>query len=135
MWHWHPSCNIKTEKKSIISTDNSRGNLKIIPVGSQAWTVSQVKGQEQPVPQGWYSREYNSAVPSTVNIYSGDISGNSTFIWILYPYKSEPQAVKAKIISSDDNGVRLNVKVSGSGQWDIVVPFKESGKAYVKKGK
>ena len=133
MWHWHPACNIKTEKKNIISTDNNSGNLEIIPVGAQLGTINQVKGQEKPVPQGWYSREYNSAVPSTTSIYSGNITGNSTFVWILYPFKSEPQAVKAKITSSDDNGVRLNVKIAGSGRWDVVVPSENSSEAEVKR--
>ena len=111
----------------------NKGNLKIIPAGLQEWTIHQVKGQEKPVPQGWYSREYNSAVPATVSIYSADITGNSTFVWILYPYESEPKTVDAKIISSDDYGVRLNVKIAGSGRWDIVVPYSDSSDAAVKR--
>ena len=131
LWHWHPDCKVTTLKKNIISTQNPEGNLKLIPVGSRMWSVSQVKGQEKPIPQGWYSREYNSAVPSTASIYTGDTDGNDTFVWILYPFRTDSPAIRADIISDDGSKVRLKVKIPGTGQWDLVIPYSDSSEASV----
>jgi hypothetical protein len=135
MWHWNPDCIVRSEKNNIVTTDNPEGNLEIIPAGIQNWTIDQVKGKEKPVPQGWYSREYNSAVPSTASIYSCDINRNATFIWILYPFKSGAPAIKAKITSQDEQGIGLKLKVSGSGEWDLEIPFSDSAGASVSKAK
>ena len=77
---------------------NGKGNLKIIPVGSQKWNVDQVKGQEKPFPQGWYSKEYNNAVPGPVSIFITEIEKAISFVWILYPSEEDASKKDAKIL-------------------------------------
>jgi len=129
LWHWHPDCKIKVESKNIVSTDNDKGNLKIIPIGYQKWNIDLVKGQEKPYPQGWYSEEYNKAVPSTVSIYSTEIKRSTSFVCILYPSEGNVSKIQAKILSQDEEGVKVRVADKNEGQWKIVIPFSNSSEA------
>lgn len=129
LWHWHPDCKIKVGNNNIVSTDNEKGNLTIIPLGSQKWTVNQVKGQEKPYPQGWYSKEYNNAVPSPVSIFSTEIKRNTCFVWILYPSEGNVSKIEAKILSQAEESIKVRVKSSNEGRWEIVIPFSNSTEA------
>jgi len=120
LWHWHPSCIVKNSG-NVVYSDNTSGNLKIIPVGSPAWTLSLVKGQENPI-QGWYSKEYNIYEANTASIYSTTLTGNDTFVWILYPSEGKAPDITTSIISKQVDRVTLNVNDPGVGQWTICLP-------------
>ena len=68
LWHWHPSNQVSIQKSGIAATNNDRGNLMIIPVGTTDWKVDLVKGQETPTIQGWYSKVYNTFEPNPTTI-------------------------------------------------------------------
>jgi hypothetical protein len=98
LWDWHPSCKVES-RDGIVRTNNPKGNLQIVLVGGQHWTVDQVKGQEQPEIQGWYSKEYNICEPNTTTVFKTPIDRKSTFIWVLYPSANVELTVKTRIIS------------------------------------
>lgn len=129
LWHWHPSCNIQEQKRSIVSTKNERGNLQVLPVGKTKWEVSLVKGQESPEIQGWYSEEYNKYEANMASIYSTQIKSDATFIWLLVPFESKEVELKAKIISKDSEGVSLKVIAPDKTAWEISIPYSNSAKA------
>jgi hypothetical protein len=129
LWHWHPGCDIQEQKKSIVSTNNKRGNLQVLPVGKTKWELNLVKGQESPEIQGWYSEEYNKYEPNMASIYSTQIKSDATFVWLLVPFEYKEAPLKAKIISKDSDGVILKVKAPDKTAWDISIPYSNSAKA------
>jgi hypothetical protein len=132
LWHWHPANKVLTDKSGIVATQNDKGNLQIIPVGSPEWKVTQVKGQETPTIQGWYSKEYNTFEPNPTTIYSRKIKTNNTFVWILWPSEEKAPEIQTKIMSSDPQSVNIQVTEPGKGTWDIQVPFQNSKAVKVK---
>ncbi len=131
LWHWHPDCEVMTEGETT-KTVNSKGNLAVIPVGKQKFTISNVKGQEKPELQGWYSPEYNIFGPNVASLYETRIKKSTNLVWILYPAESEIPEVKAKIISETDHQVTVSVS-SGDSNWKVVIPFEDSSKVEVSK--
>ena len=123
LWHWHPGCLVREEKKGIVSAKNNHGNLRIIPVGSPVWKVSLVKGQEKPAVQGWYSKEYNTYEPNTASIYSAQLNSDNTFVWILWPFEAGNPVIKSEILSQDENSVKVRISDSAKRYWDIQIPF------------
>lgn len=122
LWHWHPSCDVEV-RDGLALTNNSRGNLQIIPAGGQQWTVKQVRGQEQPEIQGWYSEEYNKFEPNTATVFETHIDGNSTFVWILYPSAGVEPPVKARIISETPSELTLEVSGTPAGSTRLTIPL------------
>lgn len=127
LWHWHPKCEVEKEKL-VVKTNNNKGNLAIIPVGNQKFDLKLVKGQEKPNIQGWYSHEYNIYESNTASIYSTEITGNSTFIWLLFPSEKETPKIKTKIIYEDEDIVKLNIKAN-SNRFQLNIPYFDSEKA------
>lgn len=129
LWHWHPDCNVVVTDDMVTSTAHDKGNLKIIPAGKTAWKVSEVKGQEHPEPQGWYSEKYNRAEPAPATIYSADINGTETFVWVLQPSAGNVQPLKAEITSADDSEVTAIISDGQSGRWKVTIPYRNSAAA------
>jgi len=132
LWHWHPDCMVQEDKNGVVSTNNQRGNLKIIPAGLADWKIRVVKGQEKPEIQGWYSKEYNTFEPNTTTIYSSQINSDKTFVWILWPSEGSAPAVRAAIIHQDANSVKVSVSAPDKKQWEILIPFTGSADAEMK---
>ncbi len=126
LWHLHPSCEIQKQKKGVLSTNNEKGNLQIIPVGKTKWEVDLVKGQETPEIQGWYSPEYNKYEPNVASIYSTEIKSDETLIWLLVPFESSAPKMKVKVISKNSEGVKIKVTSPLKGEWDVTVPYSNS---------
>ena len=122
LWHFHPDCKV-IEENGIVTTNNERGNLQIIPVGNQKWKINLVKGQEKPVIQGWYSKVYNTYAPNTAAIFSTNVEGNSKFIWVLFPSEKVAKDIKAEIVSESDEALKLRVYNSKNDEWIVNVPF------------
>ena len=127
LWHWHPDCVVEKEKL-VVKTNNNKGNLAIIPVGNQKFDLNLVEGQEKSNIQGWYSCEYNVYEPNVASIYSTEITGNSTFVWLLFPSEKETPKIKTKIISEDENIVKIEVKAN-SNFFQLIIPYFDSEKA------
>lgn len=126
LWHWHPSNQLQEANAGIVATSNKRGNLAIIPVGTTDWKVTQVKEQESPNIQGWYSPEYNQFEPNPTSVYSTKLNADETFVWILWPSEGKSPAIQAKILSKDATSVKVQVIEPGSGAYTIEVPFQNS---------
>ena len=129
LWHWHPDCEVYQKFGGITSTNNERGNLKIIPVGKSDWKVDLVKGQEKPEIQGWYSAEYNKFEPNVAAIYSTQIVADATFVWLLVPSEKEAPEFAAKVVSKNENEIKLEVAAPDKGKWIITIPFSNSRNA------
>lgn len=96
------------------------------------WSVSLVKGQEEPQIQGWYSKEYNEYEPNTASIYSTEIKKSTTFVWVLYPSEHLLSGIKTKIQSEDKDMVTLQIINPQEGSWMIKIPLLNSSKASCK---
>lgn len=120
-WHWHPSCQIE-RAGTVVKTKNELGNLMIIPVSGLNFNIEQIKGQETPEMQGWYSPEYNIYEPNITTKYSAEISGNHTLVWVLYPSQDASPQVTTKVINQNEVEVQLEVYAKGQ-RWDVSVPL------------
>jgi Heparinase II/III-like protein. len=124
LWHWHPQNKVRLSLQSgVVSTNNEKGNLQIVPVEIPGLKITAVKGQEKAEIQGWYSKEYNTYEPNTTTIYSSQLKSDDTFVWILWPSESKLPAVTAKVISKDDHSATIRIAEAESGTWEIVIPF------------
>ena len=126
LWHWHPDC-LVTQDGNTVKTNNTKGNLAVIPASTQKTDIRFIKGQEQPEIQGWYSPEYNVYSPNTAAIYRTDITRDQTFVWLLYPSGGELPAVKAKVLAENEEEVRVEVVVEGKA-WTVSVPYEDCGR-------
>ncbi len=116
----------------IVTTEHQRGNLKIIPAGYTDRSIDFVKGQEEPVVQGWYSRQYNMYEPNTATIYSDRINSDSTFVWILFPSEEAAPKIDVDVLSQDSDAVQVRVSIPEKGSWNIYIPFLNSADADMK---
>ena len=85
LWHYAPDCEVMLDGKNATSASKDNANLHIVPSGNVNWEMEIVKGQEEPFKQGWYSANYGSREPNPTVIYSADITGPATFVWVLIP--------------------------------------------------
>lgn len=131
LWHWHPSCSV-VKDKSTVKTQNQSGNLAIVPISTQKFDITFIKGQEKPTIQGWYSPEYNLYEANTMSKYSTTINGSDTFVWLLLPSEKEAPSVKAKILTQNEEGIQLEVKTKRK-TWQLTVPYADSRGANFKK--
>jgi hypothetical protein len=128
LWHWHPNGLVSEEKDGAVSSQIGNEKLQVIPVGVPDWKISLVKGQENPI-QGWYSKEYNTYEPNVASIYSTEVKGDDTFVWILWPSEGKTSDIQAKILSKNGQSVKIRVADPEQGHWDIDVPFLNSAGA------
>lgn len=131
-WHWSPDCTVINETGSSVSIDSNKGNLRIVPISEMDWNLELVKGRTEPDMQGWYSREYNQFVPSTVSIYSAKIEKTSTFAWLLVPAKGKVPMSKGKVISTEDNSVELEIIPDDKKTIQIKIPLTGQSKVEIK---
>jgi hypothetical protein len=122
LWHWHPDCKVQVDGNKAY-TANDRGNLQIIPVGSQNWEVNIIKGQEKPEIQGWYSPEYNQYVPSPASVYTTRIESNATFVWVLFPAEKPGTAIQTEIVSANNQEMKIRVTTKNGQEWVVSVPL------------
>ncbi|MEM6845931.1 MAG: alginate lyase family protein [Bacteroidota bacterium] len=129
LWHWHPTCEVGQES-SIVKTNHEQGNLAIIPLGNQPFSIEFIKGQVQPELQGWYSPEYNLYEPNLTTSYHGEIGGNATLVWLLLPSSGKVVAPQTAILQETEQFVNLQVELDQS-TWELTVPYSDSGLATV----
>ncbi|CAN5895780.1 heparinase II/III family protein [soil metagenome] len=127
LWHWHPECVVEQDK-STVKTNNESGNLAVIPVSKQKFTISFFKGQEVPEIQGWYSPEYNLYEPNMASFYSTNINSTTTFVWLLMPSEKKTPKTRSRILAENDQEVKVEVK-SQNKTWQLNIPFENSAAA------
>jgi len=126
LWHWHPDNKVILEGL-ITKTANKRGNLAVIPLSRQKFDITLVKGQETPEIQGWYSPEYNKYEPNTVAVYQTKIGNAATLVWLLLPSEGETPKIKAKLLSENEEEIKIAVKQKGE-KLELTIPFMGSNK-------
>lgn len=128
LWHWHPRCKVEKQSGGVVASTNTKGNLKIIPIGKTNWKIDFILGQDDPV-QGWYSEEYNKYEPETASIYSTKINSDETFVWLLIPSENEAPRGQAKILAKNPDGIELEITNIKKGTWNLTIPYSNSKKA------
>ena len=128
LWHWHPDCKVERDGQRVFTT-NKKGNLQVIPAGLQNWTVTQVRGQESPEIQGWYSEAYNAFEASTASVWSTQIETDSRFVWLLYPSKKKCPPVRIDITGETDTELRVRIRDDKNGEWFYVIPLQPATEA------
>jgi hypothetical protein len=116
-------------KKGNISTNNKSRNLEIIPADKTNWNIAQVKGREDPQPQGWYSEEYNEAEPAPASVCSTEIKDDISFVWLLYPSENQAASPELSVLSHDNTGVKVLISEPGGTCWELNVPYSDASKA------
>ncbi len=123
LWHVHPACTVRLEAGQTVTTDEGKGNLRIVPAGRIDWDVKLVQGQTEPHIQGWYSPEYNIKQPSPTVVYSAESEGSTTFAWLLLPARGKVPTAELRLVGDDAKTTTVEGRI-GSGQpWRLVVPW------------
>jgi hypothetical protein len=121
LWHYAPDCEVVLDGNGAASANKDSANLRIVPGGNVKWDVEIVKGREEPFKQGWYSANYGSKEPNPTVIYSADIAGPETFVWILIPAKGIVQHVNAQF--REKGGiVTLTIADEGNAKIHVDLP-------------
>ncbi len=126
LWHWHPDCQVIEQKGRIVTSANDRGNLAVIPISKQKWSVNFIEGQEEPEIQGWFSEEYNKFEPNVASIYSARIKSASTFVWLLQPFEKEREKLKVKVLEETDEAVKVQINEKTGNHMILTVPYSDS---------
>ncbi len=127
-WIWHPRNNVKVDG-TVVKTENDRGNLKVIPITNQKFTIKIEKGEENPV-RAWYSREYNIFEPTPNTKYTCKSKSNEVLAWLLVPYESEAPNITTKIISITDDEIKVSVSINDV-EIEVGLPFENSNNVSV----
>ena len=123
LWHWHPDCDV-TVDGSKTYTKHQFGNLQIVPGQDLEWEIQTIVGQEEPEIQGWYSVEYNKYTPNPAVIYSTDVPGKATFVWLIHPTEGPAEEASVELLSVDDEKARVKVVTRSGGERMVTIPVK-----------
>lgn len=121
LWHFHPECTVGQEGSSVLTTDESSGNVRVQAAGED-WTVELVRGQLQSHPQGWYSPRYNQHTEATTAVARQKIEGTATFVWLIVPGRNEVPTSRVNLKSATSAGVQVQVRV-GAEDWWASIPL------------
>jgi len=127
-WNWHPDCKVVIDNK-VVRTNNTKGNLAIIPITDQDFNINQWKGEEKPI-RAWYSKEYHDYEPNVNTVYSYTSKKKGVIAWLLLPYESKKPKVKTKILASNSEEVKLKIKYNND-EIMVNIPFENSEKVAV----
>lgn len=108
LWHYHPDCAVTLEGAEAVSTDDGKGNLRIVP-SDAGWTVDTVHGQEEPEIQGWYSVKYNQRTPNTCVRYTRKVADELAFAWLLLPATGDVPTAAISLADTTE-GARVTVE-------------------------
>jgi hypothetical protein len=106
LWHYHPDCTVTLQGDEVVSTDDDKGNLRIIPVGDLKWQPQIVKGSTSPF-IGWHSLTLGHKTPAPSAVYRGQISDTTTFAWILLPARGDVPRLNMKSLATGNEDIRL----------------------------
>lgn len=118
LWHFDGDCSPVADGLNVSTVDPNVGNLTIMPLGDAEWNLEIVKGQTEPVIQGWHrsdrgereSRYGGNPVP--VAVYKAP-AGPKTFAWLLYPWHGQQPEFQIESFDFDSGGLNLKMTVDG----------------------
>lgn len=131
LWHWHPQCKIERQSDRITGI-HEKGRLTLIPVSKQNFEISEIKGQEKPKIQGWYSPEYNLYEPNTLTQFSTNINKDQSFLWLVIPESQNSNSIETTLLNETSSHYSLELSVNGQ-KWKVTLPFEDSFKVELKK--
>ncbi len=123
LWRYAPDANTVIEELQVVSNDQGKGNIRVVPSGDISWELEIIEGQTEPYYQGWYSRTYGEKEPNPTAIYSANIDDDSVFAWILVPADGLVPEVQSTIINEDN--VDVQIQVAGEEPVLVTVPLDE----------
>ncbi|MFX0099121.1 MAG: heparinase II/III-family protein, partial [Candidatus Hodarchaeota archaeon] len=102
LWHFHPSCKVEIEEKNknIVASREDGTMFTIHPVTTETMEVELKRGVGEPLPQGWWSREYNHKEPATCAVYTCPVDKPAQIAWLLCPQKSSDAIPSVKRLPS-----------------------------------
>ncbi|REL33771.1 hypothetical protein DYD21_10215 [Rhodohalobacter sp. SW132] len=121
LWRYAPDANAVIEELQVVSNDQGKGNIRVVPSGDIHWELEIIEGQTEPYYQGWYSRTYGEKEPNPTAIYSANIEGDSVFAWILVPADGLVPEVQSTIVNEDN--VDVEIQVAGEQPVVVTVPL------------
>lgn len=118
LWHTHPNCTVKIapgEDQTVHVFDNTtRVGLDIMAVSGSSgkWSnVTEIRGQTQPVLQGWFSPTYGTKLASSALSYIADVGkGDTTFAWLLIPSHGATGGTRARVCSENATHVVVEIR-------------------------
>ena len=125
LWHYAPKYQVEIEGKEVVSINIGEPNLRIIPIGDIPWKVQIVKGQEEPVKQGWYSSVFGEKVANSTVVYSAEIKEDVTFAWILMPAQGPVPKIKSQF-SANGSTVKITVEKKNGPATTFTLPVKKN---------
>ena len=131
LWHWHPQCKIERQSDRITGI-HEKGRLTLIPVSKQSFEISEIKGQEKPNIQGWYSPEYNLYEPNTLTQFSTNINKDQSFLWLVIPESQNSNSIETTLLNETSSHFSLELSVNGQ-KWKVTIPFEDSFEVELKK--
>ncbi|MEM1128230.1 MAG: heparinase II/III family protein, partial [Bacteroidota bacterium] len=122
LWHFHPDNTVET-RGTTTQTNNERGNLTVVPLGSTLWSVEVVEGRDatDTTPaQGWWSRQYNHIAPAPAAVYTAEVDGPALFAWLLMPSQAAGAAPPTAEVMSADAGSAQIAVLHADGTRDVL---------------
>ncbi|MFW6045108.1 MAG: alginate lyase family protein, partial [Planctomycetota bacterium] len=126
LWHYHPDVTVQKEGQTVITTDEDAGNIRLTPAGGMDWELDLIRGQEEPVPQGWYSSSYGEAGPATAAVYDGPMHDAAMFGWVITPGLGTPPSPEVEWMEAPEGMARIKVKWPHQPVRTITVVFDET---------
>ena len=123
LWHFAPSCEVKTDVARSYSDNQADGNIEIVPVANLDWEVELIKGQEKPFIQGWYSEDYGKKEPNIAAVYTSNIAKATTLAWVMIPSIGKRVKVAATVLKQDAEHIQLKVQLERKNPVIVNVPL------------
>lgn len=131
LWHFHPHCTVAQEGDIVRTTDDSVGNLLIIPLTMKDMRCDLVKGQLEPSIQGWYNHSNDNRVPTTCATYNMSIQKNTTIGWLMIPYIDEVPELSYKFnVDQASNIFTFSISM-GRNVDEMVIPIDQPYRAKI----
>jgi hypothetical protein len=130
LWHFHPDCTVEAGQTAVQTTDANAINLRLAPVGPLKWSTNMIEGQEEPVPQGWYSVNYGKAEPSACAVYEASMQDTATFAWVMTTGKDTPPTPEVEWLEAPEGVARMRVAWPGGPEQTVTVVMDEAALPY-----
>src|SRR5690606_15590775 len=105
----HPACTVDVRGNAVVTCDPHAVNVAVTPAGALSWNVALVKGQTDPVPQGWYSEHYGRFEPATCAEFEAEVASNATFAWLIMPGSNPSDGATIQLVSDRPEEVVVRV--------------------------
>jgi hypothetical protein len=107
------------DDNSVVSTDQEGANLAIVPADGVQLKVKVIKGQEEPVVQGWTTIGHDEVKAIPTVYFTRKESGPTRFVYVFYPLPEDTQVPVEKVeVTGAANGTTKVDVTFADGQVD-----------------